>query len=140
VHAVAEMEDIGGVVRRFPAFGEIRLDEEGARWNPGPDPIPHELAVDKAQCGMGSDIEREMRVKVLRISAGDTEGAAAFRLPCFRSPKCRCTMERPRGQCHAGGEASVQQRATGHIVAMWGTGLRCVHRSSSVLRLVGRAA
>ena len=120
VHPVAEMEDIGRVVRRFPAFGEIRLDEEGAWRNPGPDFIPHELAVDKAQRGMGPDIEREMRVKVLRVSAADTEDAAALRLPCFRSPEGRGMMERPRGQRHARGEARVQQRTTGHPVAMVG--------------------
>ena len=98
LHPVAEMEDIGRVVRCFPAFGQIRLDEEGARRHPCPDSIPHELAVDKAQRGMGPEIDGEMRVKVRRVLAADTEDTAALRWPRFRSPEGRGRMQRPRGQ------------------------------------------
>src|SRR5438309_4568001 len=108
------MEEIGRVIRRFPTFGDIGLKEKGARRHPSPDPIPHELTVDKAQGGMGPGMEREMRVKARHIPASDTEYTAALRLPCFRSRECRGMRQRPRGQCHARGEARFEQRATGH--------------------------
>ena len=101
------MEDIGRVVRRVPALGEIGLDAEDAWCRPGPNLIPHKFAVDKAQRGVGPDIEREMRVKVRRIQPAHAEDTPALGLSCFRSPRDRGLRQRPRGQRHTGGEARV---------------------------------
>ena len=38
--ALAQVEDIGGIVRRFPAFGQIGLDDEGARRHVRADFVP----------------------------------------------------------------------------------------------------
>ena len=47
---LAQVEDIGGVIQLFPAFGQIGLDDEGARRNVRADFMPHQFAVDEA-CG-----------------------------------------------------------------------------------------
>ena len=64
--ALAQMEDIGRVVRRFPAFRQIRLDDEGARRHIRADFVPQELAVDEAQRGMRLEVARQMRIEVHR--------------------------------------------------------------------------
>ena len=140
VHPVAEMEDIGRVVRCFPAFGQIGLDEPGVRRHPCPDPIPHELTVDKAQCGMGLDTGCEMRVKVRHIPASDTENPAALRWPCFVSSECGGVMQRPGRQRNASGDARGEQLTTIHPSGILRTCLRCVHRSPSYMSSPGQVA
>ena len=85
LHPVAEMEDNGRVVQSFPVFGHIRINDQGARRNPSPDSIPHQLAVDKAQRRMGLEVAAQMRVKMRRVLAADTEDTAALRWPRFLS-------------------------------------------------------
>src|SRR2546430_2459048 len=48
-NAVAQMEDIGRVVWLLPAFGQVRLDGEGAGPHIRTDFIPHQRAIGEAQ-------------------------------------------------------------------------------------------
>ena len=63
------MEDIGRVVRLFPAFGQIRLDDEGPRLHVGADFMSHQAAVYEAQDVIRIVIDREMRIKVRQVSS-----------------------------------------------------------------------
>ena len=69
--AFSQMKEIGRVVRRFPAFGEIRLDDEGAWLHVCADFMPQELTVDEAQRGIGLEVARELRIKVHGIPPPD---------------------------------------------------------------------
>ena len=66
------MEDIGRVVQLFPAFGQIGLDDEGTWRHVGADFMPHQPAVDEAQDVIRLVIDREMRIKVRRVSSAYT--------------------------------------------------------------------
>ena len=65
--AFAQVENIRGVVQLFPAFGQIGLDNEGARLYLGANFMPHQLAVDEAERALCPDIDREVRIEVYRV-------------------------------------------------------------------------
>src|SRR5262249_58929383 len=102
------MEDVGGIIQRFPAFGQIRLDYKSARPHLRADLMPYELVVDKAQRGIRLEVEGEMRVKVGRIIAAHAQDTAALGLSRFGAPERRGTIEGPRGQRDTSSEASPE--------------------------------
>ena len=88
-HALAQVKDHGGVVRLFPALGQVGLDGEGPRGDPGADLVADELVVDEAQRVVGLQVQGLVGVEVRRIVAADAENAPA---PGLLGP------ERARGQ------------------------------------------
>ena len=108
---LAQMEDIGRVVRLFPAFGQIGLDDEGARRHVRADFMPHELAVDEAQRVCVLKLSVRCGSKCGGIPAAHAQDAAALGLPRFRPPERRGTIQGPGGQGDTGGEARFQQIA-----------------------------
>ena len=106
---VTQVEDISGLIRLLPAFGEVRLYDERPWGNLGTDLIPHQRAVDEAQGGVGLETDRLMMVKVGGIIPPHAQDAAPFGRPGFRRPESLGTMERPgrpRGSRH---EARFEQ-------------------------------
>src|SRR5262249_25719841 len=130
--AFAESEDIGGVVERFPALGQIGLDRKGPRPNLRADLMPYELIVDEAQRVIRLEVEGEMRVKVGRIIATHAQDATAFRLPRFGAPERWGAREGPGRECDASGEAGLEQITTAHTLSPAG-GSRLRFHSSSFL-------
>jgi len=61
------MKDIGRIVRRLPALGQVGREEKRALPHLGPDRIPHEPAVDEAQRHVRLNACWLMRVNVHRI-------------------------------------------------------------------------
>src|SRR2546425_3991199 len=88
------MEDIGRVVHLFPAFGQVRLEGEGARPHVGADFMPHQSAIDEAQRGMRPVADRKMRIEVRRVQPAHAQNTAALRRPGFGPPEHRGTMQR----------------------------------------------
>ena len=64
---VAQVEHIGGVVRLFPAFGQVGLHDESARLHLRTDLMPHQSTVDEAQGEMRSGSDCQMGIKVRRV-------------------------------------------------------------------------
>src|SRR5262245_43411658 len=106
------MEDIGGIVRRFPTFGQIRLDDEGARPNFWTDFMPQELAVHEAQHGLRPLVTGEMRIEVHRISPAHAQDASALGRCRFFTPEYGRAKQWPGRQCYASGETRLQQLTT----------------------------
>ena len=130
-HPRAQMEDVGRLVRRVPAFGEVGLHREGAWSHLRPHLVPHQRTVDEAQRRIRLEDVREMVIEVGRVKAAHTEDAAAPGLTSFPTPERRGARQGPGGQHDASSEASFEQRATIHPLGMWGTCLRYVHRYPS---------
>ena len=103
-----QMEDIGRVVQRFPAFGQMGLHDERARLNPWAEFVPQERTVHEAQGGVRLGVDGEMRVKVGGIIAPDAQGTAALGRPGFCPPQCRGTMQRPGRQRGTSGQAGFE--------------------------------
>src|SRR5262249_28585433 len=129
-----------GVVRLFPAFGQIGLDDEGARLYSRTDLMAHEPAVGEAQGGIGFDVGGEMMVKVDRVVAAYTKDAPTLGLLRFRRPESLGTRQRPRRQCDPRCETSLEQIPTTHTLHDTGKSVRCFHTSLSLLSSAGRAA
>ena len=125
-NALAQMEDISRVVQFFPAFGQIGLDNEGARGHVGADFMPHQFAVDEAHGALRKASDREMGIKVRGIKPAHAQDAAASGLPRLCSPQRGGAMQRPGGQRHASRQASLEQRATTHTLGLMG--MLCAHR------------
>src|SRR5262249_38702153 len=132
--AVTQVEDIGGLIRLLPPFGEVRLHGERPRGNLGTYFVPHQRAVDEAQCGIGLETDRPVVAEVGRTIPPHGQDAATFGRPCFRRPESLGTRERPgrpRDSCR---EASFEQIPTTHPLPDMGISLRCFHTSLSLLR------
>src|SRR5215475_9664211 len=90
---LTQVEDIGRVVRRFPAFRDIRLYREDAWLHPRADFMAYEAAVDEAQRGMRLEADGEMRIEVGGVIATHAQDAAAFGRSCFSPPERRGTRQ-----------------------------------------------
>jgi hypothetical protein len=84
---LAQMEDIGSVVQLFPAFGQIGLDDEGARRDLGADFMPYELAVDEAQGALRKVSCRDMGIEVRGVEPPHAQDAAALGGRSFSTPE-----------------------------------------------------
>src|SRR5262245_39982402 len=96
------MEDIGRVVECFPAFGEVGLDREDAWLHLWVDLMPHELAVDKTQRGVGLEASRLMRVEVHGVIVTCAQDVTALGLPRFRTLERLRVMQLPGRERDAG--------------------------------------
>src|SRR5262249_46724163 len=76
--ALAQMEDVGGLVGLLPALRQMGLDREGAGAYLRTDVIADQRAVGEAQGGIGLKVEGEMGVEVRRIIAAYPEDAPAL--------------------------------------------------------------
>jgi hypothetical protein len=121
------MEDIGGVVQRFPAFGQVRLDDKGARGHVGTDFMPHQFAVDEAHGALRKASERQMVIKVRGIKPPHAQDAAAPGLPRLCPPEYGGMGQGPDGHGHAGRQASLQKSATAYTVSLLSTCLLWFH-------------
>ena len=110
------MENIGGVVWCFPAFGQVGLDSEDAWLHLWANLMSHQLTVDKAQRGVGLEANRLMRVKVHRVIATHAQDTAALGLSSFSTPEHRRARERQGRQCHASHKAGLEQITTVHAL------------------------
>jgi hypothetical protein len=106
--AFAQMEDVGRVVWRFPAFGQIGLYGEGAWLHVGTDFMPHQTTADEAQYGIRIVIDREMGIKVREIPSTQTQGPAPLGRSHFRTPERGRRRERPGRQRHASRQAGLE--------------------------------
>ena len=101
------MEDIGGVVQRFPAFGQVGLDDEGARGHIAADFMPHQFAVDKAHGALRKASEREMVIKVRRVKPAHAQDPAAPGRPRLCPPQYGRATQGQGGQRRASGQAGL---------------------------------
>src|SRR5262249_38890602 len=99
-------------------FGQVGLQDEGARSHVGADLMPHQSAVDEAQRGLCLEAEREMGIEVQGIITAHAQDIAALGLPRFSPPECRGMIERPSRQRHTGGEASLKDLTTTHALGL----------------------
>src|SRR6266545_2407065 len=136
----AEMKNIGRVVQRFPAFGQIGLHDEGPGRNRCADFMPHELTVDKAQRGMRLEAIGLMRVKVGRIIPAHAQDTATLGEPRFGTPERRRVMQWPGGQRDASRQASLEQSTTAHTLDDTGLSLEYFHTSPFCVSRTGGAA
>src|SRR5262245_27381176 len=134
------MEDHRRVVRLLPAFGQIGLNDEGARRHSRTDLMAHKPTVSEAQRRIRLEVGGEMMVKVDGVIPPDTENAPALGLPRFRGPESLGTTQRPRRQGDPRCKTSLEQSPTMHTLDDTGTGLWCFHTSPSFLRRTGGAA
>src|SRR6266852_3102011 len=130
VDSLPQMEDIGRVVQRLPPLGQIRLDDEGARLDPCTDLIPHELAVNEAQCPNRLEVGAEVVIEVDGVIAAHAEDAPALGWPRFCPPERLRAIQRPGRQRGAGSEAGFQHLATADPCGMSETYMLCRHRDS----------
>jgi hypothetical protein len=126
------VEDVGEVIRCFPALGEMRLYREGAWRNLRTDLIPQQRTVDKAQGGIGPGIGCKVVIKVHGIIATHMQDAAALGLTRFRTPEGRGTREGQDGHREAGYKAHVQQLTTAETFSKVRIGTLCMHRDPSL--------
>src|SRR5262249_53307962 len=112
---------IGRVIQRFPDFGQVGLYREGARLHFWTDLMPHQLAVDEAQCGMRLEANRLMRVKVHWVIPPYAQDATALGWPRVCAPECHGASQGSSGQCHASDQASLEQVATTQARSLLGT-------------------
>jgi hypothetical protein len=140
VNPLAQMEDIGRVVQLFPPFGQIGLDDEGARLHPRTDLMSHEPAVGEAQRGIRLEVSSKMGIKVDRVIPPHTQDTPALGLPRFLSPEPLGMVQRPGRQRDPRREASLEQIPTTHTLHDTGMSLRCFHTSLSFLSRTGEAA
>ena len=130
--APAQVEDVGEVIRFFPALGEMRLYRKRARRNLRTDLISQQRTVDKAQGGIGLDVVGEVVIEVHGIIATHAQDAAALGLSRFGTPEGRGTREGQDGHREAGRKAHVQQLTTAETFSKVGIGTLCVHRDPSL--------
>ena len=113
-HALAQVEDVGGVIQLFPAFGQIGLDDEGARRDVAPT-LSHQFAVDEADGALRKATGREMVIKVRGINSPDAQDAATLGLSGVAAPEQRWPSQRPQRKRGTRGEASLQQLTAGQM-------------------------
>src|SRR5215510_2314560 len=115
---LAQVEDVGGVVWRFPAFGQIGLHGEDAWPHLWADLVPHELTVDEAQRSVRLEANRLMRIEVHRIIPAHAQDATALGLSYFGTPEQRRVMQWPGRERNAGRQASLEQITATHFLNM----------------------
>src|SRR4030095_5306614 len=77
-HALAQLEEIRGLVRLRPRFREIALQEEGSGLHSRPRSMLQETAVGEAVHDLGLEGDDEVRVEVRRIPHSNGEDAATL--------------------------------------------------------------
>ena len=98
-HPLAEVEKVGRLIRRVPAFGEVGLHREGAWWHCWTQAMPQQRTVDEAQRRMRPEATAwEMGIEVGWVKTAHTEDAAALGLAVFRPPEPRGQRQRPGRQ------------------------------------------
>src|SRR5262245_14579695 len=130
------MEDHRRVVRLLPAFGQIGLNDEGARRHPRTDLMAHKPTVSEAQRRIRLKVDGEMVVKVDRIIPAHAQDAPALGLPRFRPPEHVGTMQRPSRQRGASGETRFQQVAPAHAWDIAEMSTSWFHKSPSCMARV----
>src|SRR6266851_2359817 len=136
---LAEMEDRGRFVRRFPAFGQIGLDDEGTRRHVRADFMPQELVIDEAQRGIRLEVARDMRIKVRRIPAAHAQDAATLGWSRFRTPERGGTTQGQDRQRRASRQASLQKSTTAYTVGLLSMHLPWFHASPSLAHTRSRS-
>ena len=107
-----QIEDIGCIVQRLPAFGQIGLHAKGAGLHVGADFMPHQFAVDKAHGALRKASEREMVIKVRGVKPAHAQGATAPGLPRLCPPEYGGMGQGPGRQRHASRQAGFEQLTT----------------------------
>src|SRR5207253_7650839 len=130
---VAQMENISRVVRRFPAFGQIRLYREGARPHLRADLMPHQPAVDETQRGVRLEAKRLMRIEVHWVPSTHTQDAAALGLARFGTPERGRMREGQSRQRDTSRQASFEHITTVHTLRIARICLRYLHRKPSLV-------
>src|SRR5437870_9093643 len=124
------MEDIGRVIWRFPAFGQIGFNGKGARLHVRAGFVPHQPAIDEAQQEVRVVVDREMGIEVGGIPPTYAQDATALGLPRLCPPQSRGVGQGPGGQRHTRRQAGFEQVATTHT---WGlAGMLCMHKKPSL--------
>jgi hypothetical protein len=122
--ALAQVEDIGGVIELFPTFSQVGLDDEGARRNVRPDFMPYQFAVDEADGAIRSASGREMVIKVRGIRPAHAQDATPLGLFWFAAPEQSWPSQRPQGKRGARDKASGQQLTAGQMRGNASDGIR----------------
>jgi hypothetical protein len=126
-HPPAQMEHVGGVVRLFPAFGQVGLDDEGPRPHVSADFVAQEPATQEAQDAMRPAIAGQMGIEVHGIPSAHAEDPAVLgRLRCF-APEDGRTIGGPDREGCAGGQAGFQQITAAQIMDMTGPDVVWLH-------------
>src|SRR4029453_11393916 len=110
--ALAQVEDIGGIVQFFPAFSQVGLDDEGARGHVAANFMPHQFAVDEAHGALRKASDCEMGIKVRGIKPAYAQDATALGFPRLCPPQRGGAMQGQSGQCGASDQASLQHITT----------------------------
>src|SRR6266568_3284000 len=121
------MEDVRRVIQRFPAFGQVGLDDEGPRGHVAADFMPHQFAVDKAHGALRKASEREMVIKVRGVKPAHAQDATAPGLPRLCPPEYGGMGQGPGGHRHAGRQASLQESTTAYTVGLFSMCLLWFH-------------
>src|SRR5947199_293772 len=115
---LAQIEDVGRIIRYFPTFGEIGLDTEGARQYVPADFMPQKLTVHEAQRRMCLETTRQMGVEVRRIIAARVQDTSALRRSRFSTPDRGRAIQGPGGQRDTSSQAGMQQMTTAHLLSI----------------------
>jgi len=75
-HAAAELEDVGGLVRLGPGFGQVALDREGAGGYRGAGLVLEEAAVGERVGDVGLVGNGQVGIPVRRVPEAEAQGAA----------------------------------------------------------------
>src|SRR5262245_38456113 len=75
-HALAQLEDVGSLVRLRPRFREITLEHERPRLDSGTSLMPEQPAVGEAVDDLRLEGDDQIRVEVRRVPHANGEGTA----------------------------------------------------------------
>ena len=76
--ALAQLEEIGGLVRLRPRFREVALEDESSGLHSRPRSVLQETAVGEAVDDLGLERDDEVRVEVRRVPHSNGEDAATL--------------------------------------------------------------
>ncbi len=93
--ALAELEDVRGLVGLGPGLGEITLEDEAARRHPRPRLVLEEPAVGEGVEDVGLVRDGQVRIEVRRIPQPERDRAAALRRLRERPAEARCAGPLP---------------------------------------------
>ena len=132
------MEHIGRVIWLFPAFGQIGLDDEGARPHVPADFVAQEPAAQEAQGAMRPGVAGQMGIEVHGIPSAHAEDSSTFgRLDCF-APECGHTIGEPGRKGRSSRQAGFQQITATQLMGMSRLNVLWFHDRPSFSRHAGR--